>query len=372
MRRKGLVFMLAGTLLLSCTGCGVQETEQSQVILTQEEEENGIPTTTVEYGEVIKNVSISCNYTSTDKQDLSFPVDGKVIEYLAVKKGDFVEKGQLVASLDVSDLEESIESLEYEIATLELQLKQTLEMKELKLANAKDWYEGYSLKKQSDKDYYKEQQKAIEEEYKNTIQELQDALEVSEKRLARNRQELKDGRLYAGISGQVTYFDKETSYFDMAAKEGFSAKAVSEKDRTIMTISNLDASYFMTKELDYKEYFTPDATFEVTYTEDGRQCVCEVVPVMQENWEEQIYLKPVEGGIIANGTSGTIVMELGYKENVLCLPKEAVHKSDNGPFVYLVKDGLLEMCYVTVGLEGDTVTEITGGVEQGQIVALNK
>lgn len=372
MKKKGLALMLTGALLLSCTGCGAQEAGESKVILTQEEEEAGIPTTTVEYGEVVQNVSISCNYTSTEKQDLSFPVGGKEIKYVAVKKGDYVEKGQLVAMLDGADLEENIESLEYEIAGKELQLKQALEMKELRLANAQLWYEGYSRKTQSDKDYCKEQKKAIEEEYKNVIQDMEDELDICTKRLARYHQELEEGRLIAGISGQVTYFDKEMEFFSMAAEGGWSDKVICEKDRTVMTISNLDASYFMTKELDYMEYFTPDAFYEVTYKEDGKDVVCEVVPVMPEKWEEQIYLKLTGNEIIANGTSGTITLELAHKENVLCLPNEAVHESDNGPFVYLEKDGLLEMCYITIGLKGDTTTEITGGVEQGEIIALNK
>lgn len=372
MKQKGLALMLTAALFMSCTGCGAQETGESQVILAHEEEEAGIPVTTVEYGEVVKNVSISCNYTSTEKENLSFPVDGKEIEYIAVKKGDYVEKGQLIAMLDVADLEESIESLEYEIKAKELQLKQTLEMRDLRLANAKLWYEGYSRKTQKDKDYYKEQQKAIAEEYKTTVQEMEDDLDFAKKRLAQCRQELEDGRLFAGMAGQVTYFDKELEFFILAAEGGYSDKVMCKKDSTIMTISNLEASYFMTKELDYKEYFTPDASFEVSYTMDGKQYSCEVVPVMPEKWEEQIYLKPTGNEIIANGTGGTITMELAHKENVLCLPNEAVHESDNGPFVYLEKDGLLEMRYVTVGLEGDTVTEITGGVEQGEIIALNK
>jgi len=373
MKRKGLVLMLAGALVLSCTGCGTQETAESQVILVQEEEEVGIPITTAEYGEVVQNVSISCNYASTDKQNLSFPVDG-MIKYVAVTQGDYVEKGQLIASLDVDDLEYAIEELEYEISCKELQLKQTLEMKELKLANAKQWYEGYTQKTKSDKDDYKEQQKSIEEQYRDSVRDMEDDLEFSKKRLAQYRKELEDGRLFSGISGQVTYLDKEMmlAYMGVEYDDYDKVKILCEKDRTIVTISNLDASYFMTKELDYKEYFTQDTSFEVSYSADGKEMVCEVIPVMPENWDEQIYLKPVGDEIIENGAIGTITLELARKENVLCIPNAAVHESDNGPFVYLEKDGLLEMRYVTVGLKGDTMTEIISGVEQGEIIALNK
>ena len=91
-----------------------------------------------------------------------------------------------------------------------------------------------------------------------------------------------------------------------------------------------------------------------------------------EIWNEQMYFKPVSDEIIASETGGKITMEYARKDNVLCVPSAAVHESDNGQFVYLQKDGVLEMRYVTIGLVGDNLTEITDGLEQGEIVALKK
>lgn len=91
-----------------------------------------------------------------------------------------------------------------------------------------------------------------------------------------------------------------------------------------------------------------------------------------EQWDEKLYFKPVGDEIIASETDGTITMELERRENVLCIPEDALHESDNGLFVYLEKDGLLEMRYVTVGLEGDEMIEITDGLVQGEVIALKK
>ena len=209
MRKKCFGVFLTGVMLLAFAGCGQQELEQSSVVLVQEEEEAAYPVTTVEYGEVVKTVSIDCSYTSTEKQQLSFPVDGRLIEYVGAKEGDYVEQGQLLAALDVEDLEEEIEELEYQISLQELKLAQTQEMKDHELANAQLWYDGYTFKTQSDKDDLKERKEDIEQRYKTELEDWSDSLNLLRKRLNQYQQELKDGRLFAGMAGQITHLDKE-------------------------------------------------------------------------------------------------------------------------------------------------------------------
>lgn len=360
MRKKRFGVFLTGVMLLAFAGCGQQEAETSSVVLVQEEDTAAYPTTTVEYGEVVRTVAIDCSYTSTEKQQLSFPVEGRLITYVGVKQGDYVEKGQLLAALDVEDLEVEIEELEYQISLQELNLTQTQEMKDHELANAQLWYEGYTFKTQSDKDDLKEQKEDIELRYKTGLEDIADNLTLLRKRLNRYEKELKDGRLFAGMAGQITYLDKEM--------EG----GYSEKDFQVITISNLDSCYFVTNKMEYKDYLAAEGTIDIVYNADGKECISQAEPVLLEDWTEQMYFKHTGTELIENGTQGTITLELGRKQDVLCLPKNALHESDNGPFVYLEKDGLLEMRYVTVGLEGDTATEITSGLEQGEIIALKK
>jgi len=361
MKKKVFGVILIGTMLLGITGCGQQQEDEVQVVLLQEEEEAAYPTTTVEYGDVVKKITIDCSYTSTEKQELAFPVDDRLIEYIGVKVGDYVTEGQLLASLDVADLEEEIQELKYQISCQELELTQTQEMRDQEISNAQTWYEGYTNKKQADKDYLKEQLESIDQHYKTKLEDMADSLNLSRKRLKQYQQEYDDGRLLAGMTGQVSYMDKDLV-----------KGAYCVKDRMVITVSNLDACYFMTNKLEYKDYLLAEPTIEIVYKSGEKEYTCEAEPVFAEDWTEQMYFKPLGMELIESGTAGTITMELGRKQNVLCLPKSAVHESDKGPFVYLENDGLLETRYVTTGLEGDDVTEITAGLEQGEMIALTK
>lgn len=356
MKRKILAVMLAGGMLLTVTGCGQEAAEIPQTILVQEDEEEAYPTTTADYGDVVKNVTIRCNYTSIDKQELSFNKDGGLIQRVEVKMGDYVDAGQLLVALDVEDLEAQIEELEYQVKSQELKLQQTLEMKQFELDSAERMF-GYTYQTQQDKDNLQDQKEGIEEKYKTTLEDMNDQLSTLKQRLQQNRRELDEGQLFADIAGEITYI--ESSILD----------TYSVKDRVVVTVSNLDECYFVTEDVEYKEYFSEGKSVNLTYRISGAEYSCEVTPALMDQWDEQMYFETTEE-MIASGTNGNISMELGRKENVLCVPEDAVHESDQGMFVYLEKDGLLEMRYVTVGLEGDTLVEITDGLEQGEIIAL--
>lgn len=359
MKQKIMAVILAGGMVITATACGQQISDDPQTILVQEEEEAAYPTTTVEYGEVVKNVTLRCTYTSTDKQELSFPDDGGLIERVEVKMGDFVQAGQLLIALDVEDLEAGIEEMEYRVAKQELELKQKEEMKAYELASAERMF-TYTNMTKADEEYLAEQKERIEEAYKIDLENKRDALSVQKQRLEQSKKELEQGRLFAAMDGEITYLEN-------SIKDTYTVK-----DRVVVTVSNLDACYFATTDIEYADCFKEGDSVVVEYRDSGQKYSCEVVPALMDSWEEKLYFKPTGEELIACETDGNITMELDRKENVLCVPEDAIHESDNGLFVYLEKDGLLEMRYVTVGLEGDEFVEITGGLEQGEIIALKK
>lgn len=162
------------------------------------------------------------------------------------------------------------------------------------------------------------------------------------------------------MSGQVTYCKKSL------------VDTYSVKDETVIVVSNQDACYFVAEDTEWADYFAEGETVKLEYRIPGGQQTCEVVPALTDQWGELLYFKPVGEELWEIGTEGKITAELDRKDHVLCVPANAVHEADNGRFVYLVKDGLLEMRYVTVGLEGEAFVEIVDGLEQGDIVALKK
>lgn len=363
MKIKFGALTLAAGILLALTGCEERDTDGMEIQLYQEEEEDTYPTVTVDYGNVVKNVSIPCTYLSTEQQDLSFPVDDRLIERVEVKEGDLVTKGQLLAALDVGDLEDKIEEQEYQVNSLALKLEQTRELKEFDLASAETLF-TYTHMTEQDKKELAEKKEQIGKQYQTTLEDLEDSLSIAQKRLSQYRKELEEGQLFAGINGQITYI---SSPMTSMLKDTYS-----KKDQVILTISDRDACYFIADNVDYADHFDEGTSVKVSYKVSGVIYECGAFPVRMDDWETQMFFKPDSDEFLEIGLSGSITIQLEERENVLCIPRDAVHKSDKGSFVYLFRDGLLEMRYVTVGLEGESMAEITEGLAQGETVALKK
>lgn len=359
--RKKSVFLTAGTLMCAfacvCSACGTSNKEENEITLVQDEEDTGYATAVAEYGEVVQTAEIQFTYTPTEYEKLAFGVDERLIEQVTVKKGDIVSKGDLLASVDVEDLEESIEELEYEIKHQNLELTHMKELRNFDIDEEKTLY-AHSAKTEEAKEEHEEALIDIEDKYHDSIQDLEDSIALNEKRLKQYQDEVRGGKIIAGISGEIT--SMQQSLLD----------TYSEKDETIITISNLDSCYFITEDITYADFFEEGKIYTLICWQNGAESRVEVETVNREQWETQMYLKPVNTEIMEQGQDGTITVELGRKSDVLCVPGDAIHKAEDGMFVYVLEDELLTMRYVEVGLEGAEMTEIVSGLEQGETVAL--
>jgi HlyD family secretion protein len=67
----------------------------------------------------------------------------------------------------------------------------------------------------------------------------------------------------------------------------------------------------------------------------------------------------------------TVNVSIANKKDVLTVAREALHDDENGRYVYLIKDGHLDRQPVEAGIANNTRIEITKGLEQGEVVALN-
>lgn len=357
MKNKGSYIFAAVCVLVLCSGCSGQENEKPQIVLVQEDEEEAFVTVTADYGDITESVSISCTYTATEEVNLSFPVSDERIAKVYVKQGDFVSEKDILATLDVEELEEETDEQKYKVDSLQLKLEQTRECYEFDLSSAETLFQ-YTAKTDKDKENLADKKKAIDKQYQNTLEDLEDSLALENMRLTQYRQELEDGQIYARMDGVVTYVKKNLQ--DSASK----------KDETVITISSLDSYYFVAANGGYPEYFTDGAEFDITYRENGEDKMCRAVVERSDEETGMVYLKLLTDEMPENGAKGSIYLQLAHKENVLCIPRSALHESDKGFFVYLYQDGLLEMRYVTTGLEGETVVEITEGLTQGDVVVL--
>lgn len=69
-----------------------------------------------------------------------------------------------------------------------------------------------------------------------------------------------------------------------------------------------------------------------------------------------------------NGTSGLLYCQYGYRENVLCVPSNALYRDEAGYYVNKMVDGQRERTSVEIGLVSALRVEIISGVEEGDVV----
>jgi RND family efflux transporter MFP subunit len=110
--RKILVGLMIGALLIVSIGCFDD---------SNSEDEANIVTMTVERGDILVEVTAVGNLELSQKEDLDFELSGTVEEVM-VEEGDYVEEGQQLATLDTSDWEDKINSLEDQLTASERNL----------------------------------------------------------------------------------------------------------------------------------------------------------------------------------------------------------------------------------------------------------
>ena len=119
MRRKYALLSLL--FCLSLTGCQEQEVIDKEIeIQEQVTSEISYQLTQVSRGKVEQVMQLKCTYTETEEVEIAFEIDKELITDVYVEKGDSVEKGEVIASVDVEATEAKLKELKHQLAKEEL------------------------------------------------------------------------------------------------------------------------------------------------------------------------------------------------------------------------------------------------------------
>ena len=357
-----LFFALCMTLSLA--GCTDAEGEEELVLLYGEEETEEVAgDLPVEYTDVVKTESISVRYRAAVTVDLSFDVERVKIDSVLVTNGEAVKRGQLLISLESNnDIEAERADILYEIERLELLKARTLDEKEYDITLARfniavDGRLGVREKEEKEKEAIEE----IDKKYYYILQGYDDDIAIKYLELQYLEQSNADHNIYAPMDGIVEYL-----------REGLEG-TTSVIGKTVITLKDPDDMYFFASDplaVTYLEgmesvLITPNSSSGIQY---------EAVPEVLEDGSGLKFILTGDSAMesIAEGTNGYITIELGRRDNVLSIPKAAVHRAGDKTYVYVVDDdGYRRYREVVIGLEGDTRTEIVSGLEAGERVAVN-
>lgn len=352
--QKGLLSIVLAQTVLT-TGCSLlpEEKEVMKVVTIQDETVEKYELAQVIKTQVALTKSIHCTYSQLKEENLSFSTEGRKVKYIYVDTGDRVKAGDILAKLDVADLEEDIADLEYSIEKNEMLLRHTEELKAFELQEAKKEYQAGRMDAAS----YAARKEQIEDSYRGTIQNYEDTLYIAGLRLERYQEELAGSILYAGMDGTVSYIRSELEGSRIAA------------GTTAITIIDSSKCAFRTTNMDDAQYFTAGDRVSM-FNSNGTEYKTTLLSEEEAPDAEHLYFALEELDFeLSVGTRATITLTLDERQDVLALPKNAVHHAGDLYYVYVEdENGLKSIRYITVGLAGDSLYEITGGLAEGDIV----
>ena len=358
-----LVFGVSVALSSSLYGCTRTNEESEPVLLvTEETEEDVAGNLPAEYTDVVSTMSIGVRYRTAATQDLSFDVERAKIDSVLVTPGETVRRGQLLITLETdTDTEAEREDLLYQIERIEL-LKQQVEHQIEYEKTVERFNHAMDTPLTDEKNKKLEETlAAIDEKYYFTLADYDDQIAICNLKLYNLEFNNNDHNIYAGMDGIVEY-----------VREGLEGSQT-VIGRTVITIKDPDDMYFYASDVGALEYL--EGMDSVIISVNGSAASeYEAIPELTEDEKGLRFILTGDSAsaIIAENTNGSINIELGRKNNVLSVPKAAVHRAGDKVYVYVVdEDGYRRYREVQIGLEGDDRTEIISGLSAGEIVAVN-
>jgi len=134
MRGIRTFYFLLAILLLLAAGCRPQEKPTPTPVPTPIVPEK--PTYVVQRGTVVKSIQFTGRIAPVEEEKLFFKTGG-YIKNVFVKKGDAVQKGDLLAELEIGDLENQLAQAQLDLETARLQLTQAQQANEQDIARAR-------------------------------------------------------------------------------------------------------------------------------------------------------------------------------------------------------------------------------------------
>lgn len=292
------------------------------------------------------SVKVNGKLEPDKRSEISFKTLGK-ITYLPFKKGDFVKKGQLIASIDSKSV-----SLEKDLA-----LKDYMSTRwDFDQAN-----EDYDVKKGTSLD-----QNVLTDEQKRILQKSQFDLEKSVARVEIANQSLSDTSIYAPFDGIISEINGEigsiagpnvlTAVISQTGKLKITAN-VSEAE-----IINIHKDNFV--DLIFDAIPNQKFTGKVEKIDSSETIISGVVYYQVTILSENL---PTE---IKSGMSVTCTIQTQKKENVLVVPIRLIenYENDKGKLT-LLENKKPSSKNIEFGIRGDgAVVEVVSGAKEGDFV----
>jgi len=362
MQRKCLLLLkclLTACLLSSCALLPQEEAVRTAPVVRSYVRPE-YQTAEAERGDLIHTVKISCSYVPVQSVSLAFSLDDEYIDRFMVSAGDSVAKDQLLAQLQLGDLEAHIKDVENDIAVLELQLEH--EEKLFALENRRLAITTAAMEAAQKQDTIEQAQQS----YESAVRSLEDSLVLKRLSLEALERDLAQRQIRAPFTGTITrvkkYEDGDKSEFGIG----------------VITLVDSTRSIFRASTEHWDRFAVGDA-YEISVLQDTYQAIVTSEAELGLDTQQReagkrsyVYFALTEPSFeLEDGDSGTVSIVLDQRLDVVHVPAKAVSAVDGQPIVYYLReDGMKAYKYVQTGITINGRTEILGGVEAGETIVV--
>lgn len=361
-RWKGLRLSLLLLLcLFLCASCGLlpEEISRRTVPTLKKARELTYSFAAVTRGDMQLTQNVSVKNVPLQKVFLNFGTDGVEVNEMLVSVGDYVHTGDLLGTLNTEGAEEAVESCRRRIAGINLQISQLEENRALALKKQQYLY-------RTDPEALAEGIRTVNESYDASLDSLRDTLNVQQMRLESLLENLEKCRLVSPIDGVVAYVRPYTDH------------ALSDSRQTAVTVTDNSFTFF-TVTTPYWQYFPEGKEVIITVkkvdymaTVRAPESLGREKPVREEGVKSEVCLVLQDPAIsFSEETRGTVTLLLEERENVLCIPEDAVCQAGEDTIVYYLNEaGVQAYKTVKTGLVANGFVEVLEGLQEGEAVIL--
>lgn len=295
-------------------------------------------TVTAKKGNLTKQIIITAYFLATEKVDVGFKATGMTFGNLYVKPGDYVEKGQLLASADKTKILDNIESKKLDIR------KALIDLARLHARNGTQ----YQL-----------------ESAELTVRQRELQLESYELQLEKTD-------ITAPVAGRVIYANSALKRGDSitvnrtivrlidesSVKLEYNLSVASEKDRNLETFARMGTPakvIFNSREYDAEVVMTPYQASKTTGLTSTNVIWLDVKGLDQP---------------ALPGSYAKVIFTVDTRENVMIVGRDLLQKFGSGYYVRVLEDGYKVERTVKLGLETETYAEVLQGIEEGEKIIL--
>jgi membrane fusion protein, macrolide-specific efflux system len=342
------------------------------------------PTYTVQRGDVVNQIEFTGRITPVEAVDLSFHTNGYV-KTIFVERGEAVKEGQVLAELEVNDLENQLAQSQLSLQTSETQLiaaqqliSDTLTEAQILLDIEKIRLEQAQYNLQTNGGKAQEFNLRIQEQSVNLAQlkvdrlergvdpQLLLAVEAARLTIQRLQEQLTDAQILSPMDGVVTSINifnagqSVTAYTPVISVGDLSQLEVSADLFGDSGVAQLSPGM----EVFIESYERPDAAQipgVIRYVPTGAPGETDKTTRISLN------TAPADAQLeLSDLVRVKTVIE--SKEDVLWLPPQAIRSFEGRRFVVVQDDQGLRRVDVQTGVEGSLAVEIVSGLTEGQIV----